>query len=281
MLNLWYNTENSKLASRWREPSEAVRHSEVITMSASDPTTDLKLCRKCGKEYPATVEYFRISRHGNLSSPCRACYAEIKRAWRKANPDKVRQHKSESQKRNRDGANRRYQRWLDKHPGSRAAQYRNDPEPTKTRAHAWYVANKERAAIANKARNQRPEIKARKREQSRGKYNPNHRLVVVRYRARKRNLLDTFTASEWEFALRYFGHACAYCGSTERITADHFIPLNSPECPGTVAGNMIPACGHCNSSKCDRDPVAWLVERFGDYRAHEILAIIGAYSEYV
>lgn len=42
-MNLWYNIGNYKLTPRRREPSEVVRHSEVITMSAPDPTTDSNL----------------------------------------------------------------------------------------------------------------------------------------------------------------------------------------------------------------------------------------------
>lgn len=250
-------------------------------MDTSDHTTSSKLCRKCGKEYPATTEYFRPNRHGNIGSPCRQCEADAKRAWRKANPDKAKQHKSESQKRNRDGANRRYQRWLMLHPDENKRRYRNNPEPAKVRARRRRIEKKVELQVWYKVYNRRPDVMERHRISQRGKYRPNHHLAVIRYRSRKRNLPDTFSAEEWEFALQYFGHSCAYCGSSERLTVDHFVPLTSPECPGTVAENMIPACLSCNSSKRDNDPISWLIARFGDYRAHEILSVIGAYSEYV
>jgi hypothetical protein len=61
---------------------------------------------------------------------------------------------------------------------------------------------------------------------------------------------------------------------------DHWIPLSSPGCPGTVATNMVPLChgiGGCNNSKCDRDPQGWLLEKFGERKALEILERIPAY----
>lgn len=42
--------------------------------------------------------------------------AEMKRDWRKRNPDKVKKHKSESQKRNRPSARARGKRWRENHP---------------------------------------------------------------------------------------------------------------------------------------------------------------------
>lgn len=238
-------------------------------MDASDRTPDSRLCRTCGISKPLTPEFWHKDKtnKSGFSYSCKECarkrarqwtmdnsernkancrnryatkkheyqayraknagkIAEEKRAWRKANPDLVKKHKSDSYKRHRDASNARVRKF-------------SHANPEKIRV--W----------------------------------------THRRRARKRDLPDTLTAAEWQFALQYFGHACAYCGATEKLTADHFIPINSPECPGTVAENMLPVCNICNSSKADRDPVEWLTERFGSYRAHEILSVIGAYSEYV
>ncbi|MBX3579877.1 MAG: HNH endonuclease, partial [Rhizobiaceae bacterium] len=54
------------------------------------------------------------------------------------------------------------------------------------------------------------------------------------------------------------GHCCAYCDSTGPLTQDHFIPLSSAKCPGTIPGNIVPACASCNSSKRARDPFSWV-----------------------
>lgn len=121
------------------------------------------------------------------------------------------------------------------------------------------------------------------------------RVYAERRRARKRSLPDTLTHDEWQRALAYFGNRCAVC---ERVfedapalrskTADHWIPLSSPHCPGTVATNIVPLCGEsadgsggCNHSKGAKLPDEWLKERYGDIAAAEILNRIEAYFAWV
>ena len=48
---------------------------------------------------------------------------------------------------------------------------------------------------------------------------------------------------------------CLYCGSTDRITADHVIPITKG---GTHSiGNLVPACLSCNSSKGNHFITEW------------------------
>lgn len=60
------------------------------------------------------------------------------------------------------------------------------------------------------------------------------------------------TVAEWKAIVTRFHGACAYCGAQNvKLTMDHVVPLakggaHSP-------GNVVPACGPCNSAKCDRD----------------------------
>lgn len=54
-----------------------------------------------------------------------------------------------------------------------------------------------------------------------------------------------------------FGYRCAYCGvSGVCLHADHVIPLTDPRSTNFIA-NILPACGGCNSSKCDNDLLGW------------------------
>ena len=54
---------------------------------------------------------------------------------------------------------------------------------------------------------------------------------------------------------RLYASPCLYCGSTERITADHVIPISKS---GTHSiGNLVPACLSCNSSKHDHFITEW------------------------
>jgi hypothetical protein len=77
-----------------------------------------------------------------------------------------------------------------------------------------------------------------------------------------------FNSQDWQYALNYFEGKCAYCGQPPQTTdnyqvlqRDHCIP-SSRKGPHH-AGNVVPACQGCNSSKGDRDLDEWLNWRFG------------------
>lgn len=181
------------------------------------------------------------------------------KARRTADPEKVR-----AQMRARHAANPEKNRAKDR---ERRAK---DPEKFRARARARRAANPEKANEKNREWRQ---------------HNPEHaRLLGAKKRARKRSLPSTFTKAEQQFCRQYFHYACAACTREEgfewTISMDHWIPLNSHVCPGTVATNMIPLCngiGGCNTSKQHRDPGAWLLRRFGKRKAAAILRRIEAY----
>lgn len=109
-----------------------------------------------------------------------------------------------------------------------------------------------------------------------------------RRQARKRALPDHFTQQDWDNAVAYWHGACAYCGKPLyglfddiKAHADHFIPLASPNCIGTVPGNMLPACSICNLSKKDTDAKEWLERKFGKRKAKQILEKIRQYFEWL
>lgn len=118
-----------------------------------------------------------------------------------------------------------------------------------------------------------------------------NRLYKINRRARKRSLRDDFTIEQQQYALEHFNHCCAACGrqfhdlfGERTLSLDHWIPLSSPDCPGTTVTNMIPLChgiDGCNSRKNARDPNEWLVSQFGKRKAREILGRIEAYFEVV
>ncbi len=108
------------------------------------------------------------------------------------------------------------------------------------------------------------------------------------YLARKHSLPNTFTADDWQRALEYWEHKCAVCGRPRglwhTLAKDHWLPLTSPDCPGTVATNILPLChgeGGCNNSKSKKDPESWLIERLGKRRAARKRGEIQAYFDWV
>jgi hypothetical protein len=149
--------------------------------------------------------------------------------------------------------------------------------------------NAEKHRMANAAyRLRHPERIPIIERKARSKYLAKHpelpRIGKQRYEARKRGLPDSFTEEQWHFALTYWQHCCAVCGSQESFwttfAADHWIPLASPNCPGTVATNIIPLCHGgrgCNNSKNASEPHAWLVKRLGARKAAKIEKAITTY----
>lgn len=64
-----------------------------------------------------------------------------------------------------------------------------------------------------------------------------------------------FSGDDWLRLQRRFGYRCAYCGSRAKLTQDHVVPLTRG---GRHAiGNILPACGSCNSSKGNRLLLEW------------------------
>jgi len=53
--------------------------------------------------------------------------------------------------------------------------------------------------------------------------------------------------------------ACCYCGSRDYLSADHLIPTKRGG--ANTGDNLVWACRSCNSSKCARDALEWLVEK--------------------
>lgn len=79
------------------------------------------------------------------------------------------------------------------------------------------------------------------------------------------------TEREWEFAVKYFGGQCCYCGKQmDKLTKDHIKPLR--EGGALTRVNVIPCCGSCNSSKKDNEMESWYRTQgfFSEYRQQKI-----------
>jgi 5-methylcytosine-specific restriction endonuclease McrA len=77
-------------------------------------------------------------------------------------------------------------------------------------------------------------------------------------KARIRNMVKDYTEADWQKALDYFDHSCAYCNEKrDDLQQEHFVPVKDGG--NYVPTNIIPACPPCNSEKQGRDPFKWLV----------------------
>lgn len=114
------------------------------------------------------------------------------------------------------------------------------------------------------------------------------RALRLRRRAAHVGLPGTITARQWRYCLEYWHHRCAVCGRPRgfwlTIAADHWIPVSSPDCPGSVPTNIIPLChgrGGCNGDKLDKDGPTWLLAKLGKRKGRQKLAEIEAYFEHL
>lgn len=219
-----------------------------------------------GSLLPATSEYFYSNKKkkDGLSGNCKACQSAANKRWKTENADYYREYCRERDRGRERGGGDEYQ-----------AHYR--------------AAHREKAReTSRKWRNVNPEW-----EKSNGrrwrKNNPDRvRILGHRRLARKRNLPHAMTDEQWQRAVEYFGYSCAVCGRPRglwhTLAMDHWTPLTSPDCPGTVVSNCLPLChgeAGCNNSKSNRDPAEWLNRKFGKRKAAQVLKRINAYFEWV
>src|SRR5262245_1377396 len=228
-----------------------------------------KICTKCGIE--KSLDEFSPAnsrRHPHLRrGVCKECRALDAKGDRKDFPEK---HQDVEQRRT-----------------AKDREKRN--EAARKRHAIYYPLNRE--VICEKRRPQWRAAYAADPEKFRAKnrlYQKTHLHAWVRSqakrRARKRGLPDTFSNKEQEFMYQYWDFACAVCGNQQGLlwclAEDHWIPLASPLCPGTVATNMIPLCdgpGACNTTKRDTDAHIWLLRRFSPKQTAKIEKAIAAY----
>lgn len=235
-----------------------------------------KICTKCGESFPATNEYFyAYKRNKNgLSSWCKSCCQK----YNQVNRNKRREYHRDYQQKNQSKIQLYQQEY-----------YRiNKDRLTKQHREYWKKyrqENLDRERERKFAYRQSNPDKVSKQQQEYYANNPDKRRVITqRRRARKNSLPDTFTEQQWITCLEYFNHSCAVCGiefGDSTPHADHWIPLSSDECTGTIATNMICLCSSCNLSKFDKMPNVWLAERYEIDKSSEILKRIETYFDIV
>ena len=89
---------------------------------------------------------------------------------------------------------------------------------------------------------------------------------AARKRKRRMGLVEhDLTAEQWSALQRAWG-GCAYCGATGVALQRDCIQALSRGGRYTL-GNIAPACGPCNASKCNDEVTGWLRRKRLDERA--------------
>jgi 5-methylcytosine-specific restriction endonuclease McrA len=235
---------------------------------STDSTTPLKHCPKCGRDLPATVEYFsrcKQNRDG-LYSYCKDCKCAAERVRYADNPearrrtlDRVSQYaKEHPELRRRIG-----KRYYEAHHDQELARVRKYRAENKHVQRAWYDTNRDR--VLEYSRQYRLDNLERYRNQWKEYYQTHkaeamHRLRVRRAREKGADGGHTLAdlreirAGQTDKRGRL---RCWYCGKPIKGAPhlDHKTPLarggsNGPE-------NLCYACGPCNLSKSSKTPAEY------------------------
>lgn len=205
---------------------------------------ETKICSKCGKELPATTEYFHKNKFGKygLQSVCKKCKYEVNKEksaeYFKKYYDENKQELLNYQKKFREENENQVKE-------TQKQYYKKNKEKVKEKSKKYKSQNHESVLKYQKSYNK--------------KYNRENKemcnIQTQRRITRKKSLPSTLTFEQWENTKNYFGNKCAYCGKELHLTQEHFIPVSKGG--GYTADNIIPSCQSCNSSKYNKDFFEW------------------------
>jgi len=203
-------------------------------------------CTKCGVTKPDT-EFFKDSRNkSGLRSSCKDCdkargkahYAANRKkrlAWQK---NYYRAHQEEAvgyarqwRKDNPEKTREYHRLFAERYPEKECKRhrlkgriyYKKNPEKAKAASRAWGAKNPEKVALKN---------------------------------SRRRAKTSEFEVREKDIA-RIYAQPCAACGTKERITLDHIVPLARGG--KHSVGNFQPLCHSCNCSKGAKLMTEWMM----------------------
>lgn len=172
---------------------------------------------------------------------------EYFRAWRVANPEKVRASLHSYRARHPEDVRARKLAYRKAHPPT-------DESRAKERA---YRKTRPGARLAyNRAYYALHQQELIEKQRAYAKAHPEvGKAVRQRRRAQGHSVPSTLTSAQWRTILVAYKHRCAYCGTKpKKLTIDHVVPLSRK---GTnTPDNVVPACLPCNLHKHNSSPVS-------------------------
>jgi 5-methylcytosine-specific restriction endonuclease McrA len=190
---------------------------------------DSKVCVKCGRRLPATLEYFSRDRNG-LRTNCRDCQREYYQQWQVNNRDKTRQYR---------------QTYAAKHPALVAERH-----------HEYWIANRERLIEAHRIWKERHSEQMAKYGLAWEKRHPDRASARVRNRdARKKGNGGMHTAADILAQCNRQKGRCYWC--QKKVGDDYHVDHVVPICLGGSNGpeNLVVSCAACNRKKGGKHPM--------------------------
>lgn len=215
-------------------------------------------CKECRKAHRDATKETRAIKDREHYERTRDQKLEYAREYRISHSDEIKEWKKNYRIENREKLAEKDKRYreanLTEINTKRKAKYAADPEKFLQQAKKWAENNVEKAN-ANKRkwalRNQEKASNAGKQWRSN---NPEKR-AEMKLRRRARIALNPVYEVSDEFLKHLYASPCVACGSTEKITADHIIPVARGG--EHSESNLQPLCGSCNSSKRDLTMTEW------------------------
>lgn len=139
------------------------RHDEVSAMPSSDNTTiPTKICKRCGKTLPATLEYFHKGKGnaGGLRPQCRVCRSQM---WKEDS-------------RSKEYTKRNYERNKEKILARGKAYAKAHPEIARKAKRKYKQVHKEKVREQEQVRASRPHNREKQRQYARNRYWSNPEL---------------------------------------------------------------------------------------------------------
>ena len=129
------------------------------------------------------------------------------------------------------------------------SDYAKNPAVFKTRALKWRQDNPEKH-MANREKDlTRERDRHNEYQRSSPEARANQATRVRNRRAQIRQACGSFTHIEWLAICQKQKDRCANCGSKNRLTRDHIVPIAQGGC--NYAFNIQGLCGPCNTQKSD------------------------------
>jgi 5-methylcytosine-specific restriction endonuclease McrA len=200
-----------------------------------------KRCSKCGEVKPRTSFYKDNKRKDKLTPQCSVCMRANFNDRSDESKERKRVHSREYYHLNIESMREKYKeitkRYRDNHKDTHNKKQKerrqNNPERYKEYRDRFYWNNWEKVQAKHK------KWVAKNPEKNR-EYKANRR-------AKKLQAGGNFTAKEFKELCNSFHNVCLCCGSTDRLVADHVMPISRG---GTNSiDNIQPLCFSCNAKK--------------------------------
>lgn len=109
---------------------------------------DTRVCRRCGKELPLTLDYFYRNGDSNYQYFCKSCMAIRKKEWASANKEKIREYDTRKRKERSDEQREKTASYL-------KTYYSENKDKIREQKHKYYLSHKDEVRENHKSNRQR------------------------------------------------------------------------------------------------------------------------------